>query len=472
MAVPEIAERLGDRFALLVGGVRTAPARHQTLRAALDWSYESLSTTERRFFACLSVFSSSFTIEAAEAVCPDGPPAALETLTRLVDKSLVVADRSEHQGRYRLPETTRQYGYEKLVDAGMEASARRAQLRWTAVLAEAAEAGLEGPEQPAWLHRLDREYDNIGGALEWAAAHPDAFGQRTAAALWRYWEIRGFLSEGRSRLEALLDADAPAPLRAKAMNSAGVLAQGQGDHAAARTFYMRALEIHRAVGDRVGMAAALNGLGNVAVGQDDLFRARSIFEQNLATSQDLGDQRVVAASLMNLGVVAQLLFVSGRIDRSDGAAQAQAYYLDSLDLYRRLGDTRGTSQALENLGVIAPYLGDDARAADCLEASLVLRRELRDRSGIAAAARFLGHLAFKKGEYDAARSLHEECFAIECDLGNELLMTADLASLAEIAIGEGNQNEARRLRTLALGMSHRVGDDAVRASRRVMGSSL
>ncbi len=468
MAVPEIAERLRDRFGLLVTGVRTAPARHQTLRAALDWSYESLSALESRLFACLSVFSSSFTIIATEAVCPDGPATALETLTRLVDKSLVLADKSERQGRYRLLETTRQYGYEKLVETGLEADARRAQLRWSAAVAEAAEVGLEGPEQSEWLLQLDREYDNIGGALEWAAGHPeDPHGQRTAAALWRYWEMRGFLSEGRSRLESMLAADAPASLRAKAMNSAGVLAQGQGDHGAAWKFYTQALDIRRTLGDRLGMTAALNGLGNVAVGQDDLFAARAIFEQNLATSREIGDARVIAASLMNLGVVAQLLFVSGRIDRFEGASRAHAFYVESFDLYRGLGDTRGMSQALENLGAIAPYLGDDARATDCLEESLVLRREMKDRSGIAAAARFLGHLALKRGEYDAARSLHEECFAIECDIGNVLLMTADLASLAEIALGEGNQVEAKRLGALAKGLSHHVGEAGVGGRLRV-----
>ena len=124
--------------------------------------------------------------------------------------------------------------------------------------------------------------------------------------------------------------------------------------------------------------------------------------------------------------------MSGRIDRSEGATQAHAFYLESLALYRRLGDRRGTSQALENLGAIAPYRGDDDTAHVCLEESLVLRRELCDRSGIAASAWFLGHLALKRGEYRAARTLHEECLAIERELGNELLMAADLASLAEI----------------------------------------
>lgn len=460
MAVPDIAERLRDRFDLLVNGVRTAPARHQTLRAALDWSYESLPEPERRLFASVSVFAGGFTIDAAEMVCPDGAPAALGTLTRLVDKSLIMTDRSGQYGRYRLLETTRQYGREKLMELGIEVPVRRAQLRWAAALAEAAEDGLEGRDQALWLRRLDVEYDNLQGTLEWAADHPaNVDGQRTAAALWRYWEIRGFLREGRARLEALLGVDTPEPLRAKALNGAGVLAQSQGDHRAAESFYTQALDIRRALGDRVGAAAALNGLGNVAVGRDDLFRARAIFEANVAASREIGVASILAGSLLNLGVVAQLLFVSGRISKAEGTKQALALYMESLDHYRRSGDVRGVSQALENLGVLAPYLGDDARAQDCLTESLELRRALCDKSGIAASARFLGHLALRNSHYGAARSLHQECLAISSDLGNEMLMAADLASLAAVASLQGDEMEARRLRGLAFRMTPQVHDE-------------
>lgn len=469
MAIPDIADRLDDRFRLLVGGSASAPARHQTLRAAVDWSFDALTEAERRLFACVAVFAGEFTIEAAEAVsCDDAGADVGWALTRLVEKSLVlIGDRARRRGRYRLLETMRQYGYEALVGAGMEARARSGQLRWAGDLAEAAEAGLEGPDQSQWLQVLDAEHDNLRGALDWASGHPgDENGLRTAAALWRYWEIRGLLSEGRARLEALLPDGGPTALRAKALNSAGVLAQSQGDLAAARGFYQEALSIREGLCDLVGVAAALNGLGNVAVGENDLLGARVIFEANLVTSRTLGDARIIAASLMNLGVVAQLLVVSGRIDPAEGMTDAHAYYLQSLDLYRRLDDRRGISQALENLGALAPYQGDDASAHSCLEESLVLRRELRDRSGIAASARFLGHLALRNGEYRTARSLHEECLAIESDLGNRLLMVADLASLAEIAQGEGDHREARRLAESALDLSGPLAHSDVAARLR------
>ncbi len=465
LTVPEIAQRLSDRFDLLAAGPRTAPRRHQTLRAALDWSYDGLSSPERRIFVALSVFSGSFTAEAADAIC--GEP-AVELVFRLVDKSLVVADRSGSTTRYRLLETIRHYGKEKLGAERAGVAASRALLQWSATLAEAAEAGLEGPDQPVWLRTLDAEHDNIRGALDWAAAETaNLDGPRTAAALWRYWEIRGFLGEGRSRIEAMMRVDAPASLLAKLSNSAAVLAQSQGHLPAARRLYQRALDLRRSLGDRLGVTAALNGLGNVAVGEDDLFGAKLIFEQNLDTSRELGDPRMIAASLMNLGVVVQLLFVTGRTSEHEGAAEAHALYSESQCMYRALGDTRGVAQSLENLGAIAPYQGDDGAAQSFLEESLVLRRQLHDKSGIAASARFLGHLALKGRRYGAARGLHEECLAIESELGNRLLMVADLASLAEIAEGEGDHDEAGRRIEDALALSDALGDTGSTTMLRV-----
>lgn len=468
MAVPDIADRLRHPLSLLDAGSRTAPPRHQTLRAAMEWSYEALSDTERRLFARVSVFAGDFSLEAAEAVCPREARTTLDTLSRLVDKSLVLADRAGSCSRYRLLEIMRQYGHEVLAGAGLELETRRSQLDWAATLAETAEAGLDGPELPRWLQVLDAEHDNLRGALDWAASHPeDLGGPRTAAALWRYWQMRGFLNEGRSRLETVLDADVPVPLRAKILTSAGVLAQSQGDQGSARGLYAQALELRRSLDDRLGMAAALNGLGNVAVSQGDLAGARDIFEHNLVTSRELGDPRMIAASLMNLGVVVQLLFVSGRTALFKGAAEAHVLYLESLHRYRELGDSRGVAQSLENLGVLAPYRGEDNAARAYLEESLAVRRELQDRSGTAAAARFLGQLALRSRDYPVARCLHEECLAIELDLGNQLLVVADLASLAEIAHGEGDDAEARRLVGRALAVSDELGETGAAAALRL-----
>ncbi len=459
MTATDIADRLADRFRFLAGGPRTSPARHQTLQATLDWSYEALTERERRLFERVAVFAGAFTVEAAQALGGEDAYVTLDTLWRLVDKSLLVADRGGSHSRYRLLETTRQYGYDALVRSGDETEVRRAQLSWAAELAEAAETGFEGPDQLAWLRVLDSELDNIRGALDWASLHAtDANGPRLASALWRYWEIRGLLGEGRSRLSAALASPIPSAMRAKICNAAAVLAQGQGDGPAAQVLYGEALELRRELGDERGMAASLNGLGNVAVGRGDFERAREFFEENLATSRRLGDVRLLAASLMNLGVVVHLLVSLGRDGGPEAVDLAHGLYLESLAKYRELGDRRAVAQALENLGAVAPLRDDHSGAHAFLEESLALRRELDDRSGIAASTRFLGHLALKRQEYEAARLLHEECLAIEEALGNELLMLADLTSLAEIAAGEGNHAEACRLIERAVGMSGQLGD--------------
>jgi tetratricopeptide (TPR) repeat protein len=460
-AAPEIARRLTDRFSLLVGGPWTAPHRHQTLRQAIDWSYETLSASERQVLDSLSVLAGTFTLETAEALCADVDD-VLNCLAALVDKSLVTPDRAGPQTRFRLLETVRAYGQEWLSATGREARTRMAQMEWATSLAESAEIALEGPEQAVWLEILDAEQDNLRGALDWAVVHEVGDrGLRMAASLWRYWEVRGFLSEGVSRLEDFLSSGtAPAALRAKALMSAGILAQNQLDHDRARAFYEDALAIHRSLGDRLGVAAALNGLGNVAVGEGDLQAAEVLFQQNLSTSREIGDTRMIAASLMNLGVVLQLLFICGDTDRLEGALRAHGLYLESLGHYRKLGDRHGMALALENLGAVAPYRGDYPGAQAFLEESLTLRRELRDKSGIAASARFLGHIALRDREFGAARRLHEESLAIESELGNHLLMATDLASLADIAEDEGHQSEAYGLRTRALDLFRGVGDAA------------
>jgi tetratricopeptide (TPR) repeat protein len=385
-----------------------------------------------------------------------------------VDKSLIVANRSGPATRYRLLETVREYAALLLVGSAAETSARVGVTRWAIDLMDAAEPGLEGPEQATWLAVLDAEHDNLLGLLDWAVSHTEpSDGLQIAASMWRYWEMRGLLSEGRSYLERLLGvgADRSCAVRAKALASAGVLAQNQADLGAARGFYQEALEMHGSLGDDLGVATALNGLGTVAVGDNDLLGARTLFEQNLGTSRRLADERMIAASLMNLGVVLQLLLASGRIDRREGADQAEGCYRESLELYRGLGNRHGVASALENLGVVAPYRDDYEGAQALLEESLVLRRDLQDRSGIAASARFLGHLALRTRQFDHARRLHQECLSIERELGNPYLMAADLVSLAEIAEAEGDGPEAHELLERALALYQGLGDRA--AAKRV-----
>ena len=212
LPVEQIAARLDDRFRLLTGGSRAAVARHQTLRATIDWSYDLLTEPERAVLRRLSVFAGGATLEAAESVCAGDPVDSIEVLDvlgRLVEKSLVFTDPTSTEARFRLLETVREYARGRLVEADEgDPTLRRHRDWYLALVDEASAAFFHGPEPVEWLRRLDREHDDLRAALEWCLDQPGEgqSGLRIAAGLWRYWEIRGHLTEGRGWLERMVEA--------------------------------------------------------------------------------------------------------------------------------------------------------------------------------------------------------------------------------------------------------------------------
>ncbi len=460
LSVAEIAQRLDDRFRLLVGGPRTAPARHQTLRAALDWSYESLSPDESAVLRRLSVFAGGCSLGGAESVCPAGVD-VLDALSGLFDKSLVLVDRTRTTTRYRQLETVRQYAAERLVEAGEETASRNAHLRWAMLLAEAAEPRTQGPDQEQWLDALDAEHANLRAALDWAAgagAAPET-GARLAGALWRFWEIRGWLSEGRAVLSTWLERDDLTPsLRARLLIAAGILAQRQKDAGAARAWYEECVVIRRSLGEKLGEASALHGLANVAYLTDDLPTAAARFEENLEVARAINVRPMVAASLLNLGVIEHTLFMRKRTPKEVSGPKAVAYLTEALATYEALGDRHGVALALENLGTTSSWLGEDNAAFRYQEQSLALRRVLGDKPGIATSARYLSRMALRSGDCGMARGLSEECLAIERELGKPYDEAEALGFLAQVAMVEGKFDEARSLLDASIAM-HRRGSD-------------
>lgn len=435
----EIADRLDDHLRLLVGGPRVAPDRHRTLRAAVDWSFQGLSPTEQGLFARLSVFAGGFGLPAAEAVAVDGEADVLDSLESLVDKSLVTVDRGHARSRYRVLETLRQYAAERLAAAGATAEARGRHLGWAVALVEG-----EAADDAAGLALLDLEHDNLRAALDFAAQDGRVEdGLRLAAGLARFWEIRGYLGEGRARLGAFAAAGGPPDLRARALNAAAVLAQRGGDFAAARSAYQEALVIQRARVDRVGVATGLHGLANLAVNDGDLVTASALFEENLAIAREVGNRRMQAASLMNLGVVAHAAFMRNLRPVEEAGPDAHRFYQESLSVYEDLGDRYGQALALENLGTLTRlYPGDPAAARVLHERSLAVRREVGDRVGIADSARYIALLAVHTGEVATARRLHEERLVIERELGNVAHVAEALTDLGEIALMDGRLADA------------------------------
>lgn len=438
LSVEQIAARLDDRFRLLTGGSRTALPRQQTLRAMMDWSYELLNERERTLFRRLSAFAGGFTLEAAEAICADEQIPAYEIidlLTNLVSKSLVVF--SDEEARYRLLETVRQYARDKLLETGEAAQIRDRHRDWFLAFAEHAESALQGPDQALWLKRLETEHDNLRAALEWSSTDPET-GLRLASALWLFWYLRGYVSEGREWLNQFLGkaTQAPSSLRAKALYGASMLARAQDDYALAtklleeslalyraakdnrgvalalgnlgviafaRGDYARATRLHeeslehfRKLEDRVGMAAALSELGNIAMYHNDLERAERLLEESLALSRAAQDDQGMAAALRRLGAV---LFQKGE------RARAKALLQESLELYRGLGAVPGLASVLNSLGMIALHEGDPQRASALLRQSLAHYRDVGDKWHIALCLDRLAQVAAAQGEWDRAARL-------------------------------------------------------------------
>ncbi len=372
LSAEQIAARLHDRFQLLTGRSPTVLPRHRTLRAAIDWSYELLAEPERAVLRRIAVFAGGCTLEAAEAVCRgEGVPpnTVVDLVAQLVDKSLVIADTQASAARYHMLETVRQYAQDWLEESGEAAEVRARHGEWYLALAERAEPGLAGPEQKAWLDRLETEHDNLRGALEWFRGAPDGArpGLRLAAALRLFWERRSYFTEGRGWLERMLslEGSAPAGLTAKALNSAGILAYRQGDYGRVSALCGEALTLCEQHGDARGSATALHFLAHVLQSGGDYGHATEMMTRSVALYEAAGDQLGVANSVDCLGEVARS---KGDYDEAD------THHQRALTLYTDAGEGRGAAHVLHNIGYVRLHQGKPDEASALFLESLVRAR--------------------------------------------------------------------------------------------------
>ncbi len=406
MSVEQILDRLADRFRFL-SFPRTAPARHRSLSAALEWSYSLINPDERLLFDRLSVFAGSFSLEAAQAICADGglrAEAILDLLQGLIDKSLVSIEETPRGSmRYRLLETMREYARNHLQESGEAASVRRRHRDWCRALAEQADPDLAaGRNEIVWLERLGLEYDNMRAALEWSQADEDGAeeGLRLAGALWRFWFMRGFFVEGRSWLEDFLKriADRPTPARAKALNGAADMAFFQGDYENSAAFASEALALARSLGDAVDVFWALNRLSTVAEHHGDHDRAATLMEECVVLARDLAERHpwMMGTSFTGLGEVARA---------SGDYASAASYYEQALAEFRASGERFGTALNLANLGFTLLDKGDYRRAASLLVEALAVAKELGDTRTVVTALGGLAGAFGRVGQLEAAARL-------------------------------------------------------------------
>ena len=433
LSVEQIATRLDDCFRLLTAGSRTALPRQQTLRATLDWSYDLLTEAEQILFRRLAVFASGWTLEAAEAVCAgDGVETGdvLELLARLTAKSLVQAEEEGGAVRYRLLETVRQYGWERLEGSGEAGALRGRHAAYYGALAETAAPGLEVAGSSLWLEQLDREHDNLRAALDWVTeGGAIEAGLRLGAALASFWGQRGYLAEGRDRVARLLARPGPpSPARAAALLSLGRLAWAQGDYPAQRRYDEESLALARRLKDPAILAHALSELGAAAFQQGRYDEARAHLDESLALYQQVGDQQGLALSLMRLASVAR--------DQGDYAAAAPLYE-EALRFRRSWGDRSGVAHILSNLGWMALYRGDYAAARALQEESLAIREALGERREIAVSLTALARVDSAEGDQRAARARYLASLPLHWEVGNQWGLALALEGLAAVAVEPG-----------------------------------
>jgi DNA-binding CsgD family transcriptional regulator len=447
LSIQQIVERLDDRFRLLTGGSRTAPPRHQTLAATLEWSYALLAEAEQKTLRRLAVFAGGWTLPAAEAVCGgEGVETkdVLDLLTHLVDKSLVIADKGDGETRYRLLETVRQYAQRRLAETGEEAKWRDRHLDYFIGWSENAEPHLRRPDKVAWLSRFETEHDNLRAGLAWALTSDDKAPSslRLAGLAGPFWRVHGYYSEGRMRLSAALaqrGAENPenARARARALDWAWALAFSQSDYPAARAICQASLALCREMGEagRSGLAAALNNLADVETEEGNYAAALPLFEEALAIRRQLRQTAAVGHTLTLLGWLAMRA----------GDYQAATTRLDeALAQCRPLGDSGLTAQALAGRGELAVRQGQYPLAAALLEESLVLRRGIGEVWGIAVSLGSLGWLALRQRDFKRVRERLGESLAIRLDSGDLGGSAWCLERLAEAAMLEGQAAPAAR----------------------------
>jgi predicted ATPase/serine/threonine protein kinase len=463
--------RLNSRLQLLTGGARDLPQRQQTLCAAMDWSYDLLSAAEQKLFRRLSVFVGGCTLESAEAVCDtkgDLDLGLLDGMASMVDKSLAQqVESAKGESRFVMLETIREYALEKLEASGEGALTKRAHAAYCLVLAEEEATEQSGAEGAAWLDRFAFEHDNFRAGLEWLTETGDAeWGLRLGAALFRFWEMREYLAEGRSRLGKLLElagAAGPTKARARALFAAGVLAGEQGDYASADTLISESLDIARQLNDKQGVAVSVNALAVHARDRGDVAVARSLFEDSLVLWRELSDQKAVARSLSNLANIVKL--------HGDNA-RARSLYGECLSIFQELGDRTGVAWSMNYQGDVARDQGDSAAARTLYEQGLAIFRELGDRWGIAGTLADLGSLAGEQGNYSTARSLYRESIKIFQELDHKRGIARLLECFACAAAVQLEAEQSLRLAGAASALRQNIGAPLTPAEQAKLEAAL
>ncbi len=459
LSVSELASRLDDIFSVLVGGTRSAPARHRALRATLDWSYDLLAEEERAVLRRLSVFAGGFGLAAAEQVAAGGDIEAsrmLDLLERLAEKSLLQADVTGTAARYYLLEIVREYAAERLAQSADLHSARRSQLSWCVSFVQQIAPRIDrGDGGPAALEleldAVDAETANLRVALEFARQAGDTVAAlQIAGPLGRYAYLRGHYHEVRQWMDAAVTdrgTDVPAGLQAQALLGGGRLALLQCDYLPAIRRLEAALRLYRDMGDQQGIAATVQVLGSVAREQGRYARATELHAESLAVAEAASDRRAIARAHGHLGFV---LWLQHEYEQATRECEL------ALEMSRDLSDGEEIAWSQISLGTIARYQGAADRAATLLADSRALAEQVGFREAIAWSLEQQGLLALDQAD-PAAAGLLRGSLEIHHQLRDRWRTCSLLDDLAAVALANGRAAEAAALLGSAEGLREIIG---------------
>lgn len=438
-----ILQRLQSRLQLLTSGALDLPERQQTLRRTIDWSHDLLGEAERKLFRRLSVFAGGCTLEGVEAVCNSNTDIGvdlLEALSSLVDQNLIQrVDRNDSEPRFTMLETIREYAVERLGDAGEVAGVRRAHAAYCLVLAEEGNPELDTAERAHWLTQCDAEIDNFRAALDWLFETRELeWALRLCVALFRFWDMRLHVAEGRARLEAVLQLageEYPAE-RARIMLFLGASTTTLADFSAAESFLQQSLTLYETLEDRWGIAASLNGLALSARDRGDYSAAHTNFERSLACWRMLPDRQALARCLHNL---ADAVAAIGDYRRANRALH------EAIQIFEQVGDRSGAAWSISQQGDLARKQGDLAGAQALHERALAIFRQCGDAWGVARALTDLGSIACEQGHAPVAHGHYREAMAMFASLGYGRGIARALEGCACLAVRQKQWNRALKL---------------------------
>jgi non-specific serine/threonine protein kinase len=488
LAPEHIAARLDDRFALLTNGSRIALPRHQTLRAAIDWSYDPLPETARLLLARLSVFAGGFGMGAAEAVCSDNfldSSATLVELSRLVDRSLIQVEQKSEDERFFMLETIRQYADEKLQAAGEKERFRDRHLQHYMKMARDLEPALTSFARETGLNRLEVEYDNLHAALVWAkeSGRRREMSSMAGDLAW-FWNLRGYLSEGLDWLSnassdtGIFDAPAGSVDQAKVLYGKALIADTQGAHTQARAWLEECVELWRGLGiegkrhlalalallgdavralgvpvvarkfieeaetffraerDEWGLAYTLGILGWVIRDLGDFEKARALVKESVTIWRVMGDNRGLGNAFHVLGAIAY---------RAGDYAEASSYFSQAATIRQEMADRAAASYSLQNLGITTLNQGNHVKAKELFEMSSTLAREMGMKGNLTTAIHYFGYLAMFTGDLQAADSFFRQSLSLTQEWGPKWISGMDVAGLGGVAAMRNQHERAARL---------------------------